>query len=279
MPDPGSMPSQDPALESFREDILESGHEELLDNEKRGCGFLDHNATYVRSDVQALESAEGGVPRFVTLEDPVEYREYGERGAIIPGYKPFPGMEFAAAYHNNGAGPEIGGTTDPPGAIPDHQERVLDHIGFDGDHYGEITVARSHDLLMSVGKSHWPKPQDFIEECIDRGLNLKVPSSPNQEPPMVNPMVTRCWVIHPHGLGIDRAAIIGYSVLTRAVYTAGEEATEDDPDIPTYAQEWADAGKVSLATPGEEVDPDADPGEERSATPPLADFEEDDDGE
>lgn len=244
-----NMPSQDPALGSFGDDIRESGHEEPLDNEKRGCGHLKHNAAYVRSDVQALSSPEGEIPRFVELDQPVEYREYSGRGAILPGWGPFPGAEFGLAYRNEGF------TTTPAGAIEEHHER-LEHLEFDGDHYGEITVARSHDLLMSVGETHWQTPGSYIEECREMGLNLKIPSGPNNEPPVVNPFVTRCWVVHPNGVEDGRAGIIGYAVLTRTVFTTGEDATADDADIPKYAQEWAETGKVDLATPGEEVDPE-----------------------
>lgn len=254
-----SMASQDPALDSFYEDVVEAGHEEEIDNKERGCGHLKHNAAYVRSDVQALSSAEGTVPRFVELDTPVEYREHGDRGAIIPGWRPFPGVQFATAYRNEGF------TTSPPGALELYENR-MENLRFDGDHYGEITVARSHDLLMSVGATHWSTAEEYIAECRDMGLNLKIPSGPSNEPPVVNPMVTRCWVVHPDVYD-GRAAIIGYAVLTRTLYTTGENATADDPDIPSYAQEWAETGKVSLATPGQEVS-----AEDGRAQPGIGDF-------
>lgn len=258
-----NLPSQDPVLDSLYEDVLESGHEEEIDNRQRGCDYLQHNALYVRSDVEALSVTEGGVPRFVELDQPVEFRETGERGAIIPGWKPFPGTEFALAYRNEGY------TTTPAGAITDHHDR-LKHLGFDGDHYGEITAARSHDLLMSVGATHWQTPEDYIEECREMGLNLKVPASPNHDPPVVNPMVTRCWVIHPNGVEEGRAGIIGYAVLTRCIYTTGPNVTADDPDVPTYAEEWAETGKAYLATPGEQIPAEEDEPESPDAS--IGDF-------
>lgn len=274
MTDPHSMPSQDPALESFAEDITEGGHEELLDNSERGCGHLKHNAAYVRSDV-GLSHPDGSIPRFVELDQPVEYREYTGRGAIIPGWREFPGGEFGVAYVNEGY------TTTPEDAIPEHHTRGAETLRFDGEHYGEITTARAHDLLMSVGASHWPTPGDYIEECREQGLNLKIPAGPSQEPPVVNPLHTRCWIVHPNGLpkedAEDRAAIIGYAVLTRTIYTTGEEATEDDPDIPAYAQEWADSGKVSLATPGPEVEADDDG--EYADYADIGDWDQEDDDE
>jgi len=280
MADYWNMESQDPILDSFAEDIIESGHEELLDNESRGCGHLQRNAAYVRSDL-AFASPDGEIPLFVELDDPVEYREYGERGAIIPGYRDFPGVKLGIGYVNDGR------TTTPVEEITRHHERLQETTRFDGDHYGAITPARSHDILMSVGATHWPTPGDYIEECQTQGLNLKLPSGPGNEPPVVNPMRTRCWVIHPHGCGDGRAGIIGYAVLTRALYTTGENATAEDPDIPQYAREWHDAGKIDLATPGPETDPESDPeGDEgenedgpHAGYADLADFEADDQGE
>lgn len=231
---------------------LESGHTEMIDNKKRGCGHLDRNAAYVRSDVEALSEAGGDIPRFVELDQPVEYREHGERGAILPGWVAFPGVEFSLAYRNEGH------TTTPPDEIDAHLDR-LERLRFDGDHYGEITVANASDILMSVGATHWRTPEEYIEECRIMGLNLKVPTGPNREPPVVNPMVTRCWVIHPHGVGPDRAGIIGYAVLTRTIYTTGPNVTADDPDVPAYAREWAETGKVSLATPAEPEDQEPRP--------------------
>lgn len=250
---------QDSAYESFREEALESGHEEVIENKRRGCGHLQNNSAYVRSDVEYLATPEGEVPAFVALDDPVEYREYSGSGAIIPGWRKFPGVEFSIAYERGGR------TTTPENEVVAHLSRLIDGLGFDGTHYGEITAARSHDILMSVGKTHWSEPEDYIEECRTQGLNLKIPSGPASELPVVNPMITRCWVVHPNGVAEGRAGIIGWGVLTRVVYTVGEDATDDDPDVPAYAQDWADTGKVNLVTPGEEVDPDKEDEEEPGA--------------
>lgn len=261
-------PGQDPALESFYEDAAEAGHEEEIDNEERGCGHLQHNAAYVRSDVQALSAADGEVPRFVRLDQPVEYREHGGRGAIIPGWQAFPGIEFSLAYRNSGF------TTTPAGEITAHLDRLSDglHFGgrFGGDHYGELIVAQATDLLMSVGATHWQTPDDYIEETRERGLNLKVPSGPNTAPPPINPMVTRCWIVHPNGVEEGRAGIIGYGVLTRCIYTTGPDASADDADLPQYAADLAETGSVSLVTPGEPVPAEED--EEESPDASIGDF-------
>lgn len=235
-----------------------------IDNTERGCGHLQGNATYVRSDVEALSSEDGEVPRFVELDEPVEFREYSGRGAIIPGYQAFPGVAFSFAYANSG------NTTTPPGEVAAHFDRLRDDR-LVGDHYGEMVPAQATDLLMSVGESHWPTPEAYVDECRDLGLNLRIPSSPNKEPPVINPMRTRCWVIHPSGAGDGRAGIIGYGVLTRVVHTTGADATEDDPDVSTYAEEWAETGRVDLVDAGEAI-PDDEGEDEESPDADLEDF-------
>lgn len=261
MPELSDLPAQDNALESFLDDVREAGHREEIPNEARGCGHLDHNAAYVRSDVHALSFEGGEIPTFVELEAPVEHREHSGRGAIIPGWERFPGLEFSLAYANEGY------DTIPEGDIHDHLDRCDERLGFGGgEHYGEIVAARAFDIIMSVGETNWHTADNFIEECRRMGLNLKIPTGPNQPPPVVNPMRTRCWVVHPNGAGVDRAGIIGYAYLTRTIYTTGSDATADDPDVPTYAEEWAETGKVHLATPGEELS------EEEANTASLEEF-------
>ena len=205
---------------------------ESIDNRERGCGHLDSNACYLRSDLAALGSPDGDIPPFVEFDDPVEYREHTGRGAIIPGFKAFPGNSFTLHYDADG------GTTTPEGDIHDHIER-LSKCGFDGDHYADITSARSIDVLMSVGVSNYETPEEYIDECRSRGLNLKIPVSNKQEPPVVEPLRTRVFVIHPNGAGEGRPAIIGYAYVTRNVFTTGTDADQDDPDVPKWAENYA----------------------------------------
>jgi len=224
---------------------------ETVDNRERGCGHLKPNSAYVRTDVAALSSPDGEIPPWVTLDDPIEYRENPGKGAIIPGYNAFPGNSFSLHYVANG------GTTTPEGDIDDHIDR-LRRWGFDGDHYGDITSAKAIDILMSVGKSNWETPEEFIEESRDRGLNLKIPVSSRQEPPIVEPLRTRCWVIHPHGCGENRPGIIGYAYLTRVIYTSGTKATDEDPDIPKWAENFAKTGRLDVVDRGEPIAEDED---------------------
>lgn len=240
---------------------------ESIDNRERGCGHLKPNSAYVRSDVAALSGPDGEVPVFVELDDPVEYREHNGKGAIIPGYVAFPGTSFDLHYRANG------GTTSPEGDVEAHHER-LSRYGFDGKHYGEITSARASDLLMSIGKTNWETPQDFVDETLERGLNLKIPVSDRQAPPPVEPLRTRVWVIHPHGCGEDRPGIIGYAYLTRTVFTTGTKASSEDPDIPAWAQDYADAGKFDVVDRGKPIS--ADDAERAAKHVPLSEFDVDD---
>jgi len=228
---------------------------ETVDNRKRGCGHLNANACYIRCDLAALGSPDGDIPPFVEFDDPVEYREHTGRGAIIPGFKAFPGESFTLHYAANG------GTTTPAGDVAAHIDR-LQRFGFDGDHYAEITSARSIDILMSVGVSNYQSPDDYIEECRTRGLNLKMPVSSNQEPPVIEPLRTRVFIIHPDGCGDGRPGIIGYAYVTRNVFTTGTKATQDDPDVPGWAADFAKTrDDFDLVDRGEPIGEDESPDE------------------
>jgi hypothetical protein len=205
---------------------------ETIDNAERGCGHLHASSCYIRSDLAALGSPAGDIPAFVEFDDPVEYREHTGRGAIIPGFKPFPGESFTLHYAADGR------STTPDADVAAHIDR-LQQFGFDGDHYADITSTRAIDLLMSVGVSNYDTPDAYIDECRDRGLNLKIPVSSNQAPPVIEPLRTRVFVIHPDGCGDGRPGIIGYAYVTRNVFTAGGGATPDDPDVPGWAEDYA----------------------------------------
>lgn len=233
----GQATTSTPPTEAVR-DALDAARDatdgrETIDNRERGCGHLDPNACYVRSDTAALSAPDGDIPRFVRFDDPVEYREHTGRGAIIPGYKPFPGDSFTKHYAADGR------TASPPGDIDAHFDR-LDRHGFDGDHYADITSCHATDILMSVGTTNYATPDEYIDEARDRGVNLKIPVSDRQAPPVIEPLRTRVFVIHPHGCGDGRPAIIGYAYLTRNVFTTGTQASADDPDVPGWAADFAD---------------------------------------
>lgn len=232
------------------DDARDGDGRESIDNRQRGCGHLRPRSCYIRSDLSALGAPDGEIPPWVTLDDPVEYREHTGRGAIIPGFKAFPGNSFLAHYQADGH------TTTPSGDVDDHFDR-LRRYGFDGDHYGDITSTRAIDVLMSVGESHWDTPEDYIDETRERGLNLKIPVSNSQDPPVIEPLRTRVFIIHPNGCGDGRPGIIGYAYVTRNVFTTGTEATADDPDIPQWAEDYAEVrDDFDVVDRGEPVDVD-----------------------
>lgn len=253
---------------------LNENGEEILENKERGCGFLDHGKGYLRQD----GSPGGSMPRFVEIpeENRIPFKEDHFRH-----YKQFPGtnfelslieeaadldwessspMEYVSALSNN----EI---LDPPGEIWNHIKRLAGSAAYDGDHYGEMDVARAHDILMWVGETYYPTPREFIDEVRVQGLNKAIPISSRNTPPRINPGLTRLWLIHPKGIdrfpeasdedledrGIDpeerySSAIIGYVYLTRVVYT--EPA---DGEVPEYVQNWEAAGHLDRVKVGEPV--------------------------
>jgi len=183
------------AENQFPESSFDSG-EETIRNEERGCGHLDEGKGYLRSDV----SGPGGtLPPFVVVPEEVRlpFKEDHFRT-----WKHFPGiqfelalnsaaarlrpeedsaMEFVSALSNDGYG---------DGEIWSHLKRLagsahpLD-IGLDGsDHYGTMRVAQAHDLIMWVGETYYPTPEDFIDETKSRGLNKAISMSSRNPPPV-----------------------------------------------------------------------------------------------
>jgi hypothetical protein len=240
------------AVDGMLNKAVDDDERESINNEERGCGHLDPNACYIRSDLSVLGAPDGEIPPFVEFDHPIEYREHTGRGAIIPGFKAFPGNSFLKHYRADGR------TTTPAGDIGDHFDR-LDRVGFDGDHYADMTSTRSIDVLMSVGVSNYDTAEDYIDECRDRGLNLKIPISGNQEPPVIEPLRTRVFVIHPNGCGDGRPGIIGYAYAVRNVFTSGTEADAEDPDVPKWAENYSKTRRdFDIVDRGEPVPADGD---------------------
>lgn len=144
-----------------------------------------------------------------------------------------------------------------------HIERIRMR-GAEGEiHWGSVPSTRQADLLMRAGKSHYPEPEDFIEEAAELGISKAVPLSQNRDPPEVVSGVTRTWIVHPDTE--DGWAIIGYAYLNEIIFT--EPA---DGKVPEYVKNLEESGKlevVDIEDP-EPDDPDLDDYEE----------EEEDDG-
>lgn len=156
---------------------------------------------------------------------------------------------------------------EPPLEGTRHIERLRtdalnDHPGTEGDHLGELRVARAHDLLMWVGETYYDDPGAFIAECREMGLSKAIPTSENQAPPVINPGRTRVFLIHPTAVatGTDDdgsqdpthvPGVIGYAYVTRCLYTGID--TGDGVDFPEWAQDFAAAGRMDLVEIGDRV--------------------------
>jgi hypothetical protein len=263
----------------FPESDFDSEGNEELNNEERGCGHLDEGKGYLRSDV----TAGGGIlPPMVEIPEGqrIPFKEEHFRT-----WKTFPGVQFelslikeAAGIEPEGASPmeyvsalKSGGWDE--GELWEHLKRLTGsahplNAGVGGDdHYGTMRVAQANDIIMWVGETYYPHPEDFISETKARGLNKAISMSTRNPPPVINPGKTRLFLIHPKGIdnypetdeeeldemGIEEedrytAAIIGYAYITRCIYT--EDA---DGRIPDYIQRWEAANDLDVVSPGREI--------------------------
>lgn len=264
----------------FPESSFDEDGGETLNNEERGCGHLDEGKGYLRSDVTGPGG--GTLPPIVEVpnEKRVPFKEEHFRT-----WKHFPGIQFelamieeASHLEPEGASPmeyvaaiKNGGMHD--GELWEHLKRLsgsaypLDNGLGGGDHYGTMRVTKAHDLIMWVGETYYPTPEEYIEETRQRGLNKAISMSTRNPPPVIDPGRTRLFLIHPKGidnypekdedelkeLGIDEddrytPAIIGYAYLTRCIYT--EDA---DGRVPEYIENWEATGKVDIVDVGREI--------------------------
>lgn len=263
----------------FPESEFDEEGNEVINNEERGCGFLDDGKGYLRSDVAGPG---GNLPPMVEIPDDlrIPFKEEHFRT-----WKTFPGIQFelslieeAASLDAESASPmeyvsaiKNGGYHD--GEIWEHLKRLsgsahpLDAGVGGSDHYGTMRVAQANDLIMWVGETYYPQPEDFIEETKARGLNKAISMSTRNPPPVINPGKTRLFLIHPKGIdnypeeseeeldemGIEEedrytSAIIGYAYVTRCIYT--EDA---DGRIPDYIERWEAANDLDVVATGREV--------------------------
>lgn len=263
----------------------ETGREQLA-NPQRGCGFLKEEKAYIRTD--PVRSEDGEIPAFVEFETPIPYKE-----GTLRSYQQFDGLAFQRSLK-----PTF--RTIPKDDLSDLWDRYENSES--GDHWGAITTSYSMDLLMWVGETYYDDPREFIQESRRFGLNKAIPVSKRQEPPVINPMKTRVFCVHPtayrvydqpvteenedgeqvavtdedgdpetervrvsyrddpNDLGDDDdaddplktiAGVIGYSYLTRVVWTA-----PSDDDIPRWAEQYQDTGQLDIVDVGEKVPED-----------------------
>jgi len=247
---------------------------ETIPNPERGCGYLKEGKAYLRADLSPL----GTLPAFVEFETPIPFKEDRKRS-----YKQFPGIQFELSVTG-----ENGLTkTDPEGEVFEHINRLTSDLPT-GRTAGEMVSFESHDLLMSVGKTHYETPEQFINEARVHGVNKAISVTSGNEPPKVNPGRTRLFLIHPRACEFTTTemeeqevtkkekvalpngdtktvaykdtervevekieyvpGIIGYTYMTRVVYT--EDA---DGNVPKYIQDYESTGDLDVVQIGEEV--------------------------
>jgi hypothetical protein len=204
----------------------------IAQNPKRGCAHLKHGKGYIRSAPGALD-----VPAFVEIEPRLPFKEGHFRG-----FKHFPGFKFEMAI------------LDRVGMSP--RSMVRDDFGrmfgiADGDHVGEMDIARAQDLLMWSGKTYYT-PDEFIEEVRNLGLSKAIPISKNQEPPTIVPGWTRVWILHKEAIDGTDPGLLGYAPIGEAMYTVPE-----DGNVPKWAQDYEATGDVVVAEIGDEVSAEA----------------------
>ncbi|QRV15061.1 hypothetical protein JMJ58_19470 [Haloterrigena salifodinae] len=159
---------------------------ETIDNPERGCGYLKDGKAYLRSDV----GAGGNLPAFVEFAEPIPFKENRKRS-----YTFFPGLQFELAVTGPGGMTE----TVPKDEASRHIERMRNDRPT-GTHAGEMVEFESQDLLLSVGKSHYPTAQEFIDEARVNGVSKAISVTSGNAPPKVNPGRTRLFLIHPRAV-------------------------------------------------------------------------------
>lgn len=210
------------------EDDPDGSTRPVAQNPKRGCGHLKHGKGYIRSAPDALN-----LPAFVEMDPRLPYKEGHFRG-----YRHFPGMKFEMAVMDRV-------DYKPRSTVKQDFGRMYGVA--DGDHIGEMDIARAQDLIMWVGKTYYD-PDEFIEEVRSLGLSKAVPISKNQEPPTIVPGWTRVWCLHMNAIDGDRPGLLGYAPIGEVIYTEDE-----DGDLPKWAQDYAATGKMVVAKVGDEV--------------------------
>jgi hypothetical protein len=269
---------------------------EIIDNIQRGCGYLKEGKAYVQSPPKsALGTLPTFVelePPVAFYEDHFRGYEYfpgiAFESAATPSMTEWLG-DWVTEDEDSSLGRAISfddaidpnSLRDAPGAavqlesylagdvsdealtvtkprceIHRHLARI-DEEAPDATDVGSMTQANSHDLIMWVGETYYDEPADFIDEVKEMGLNKAIPTSKNHEPPVIDPGVTRLWLIHPKAVpaGHDEdgepqfsPGIIGYSYLWRTVITENESG-----EWSKWQKDLADSEKAELVRIGDRV--------------------------
>ncbi|MFC7165909.1 hypothetical protein [Halospeciosus flavus] len=193
---------------------------ETIDNPERGCGYLKSGKAYLRSDV----GPGGDLPAFVEFAEPVPFKENRKRS-----YKEFPGLQFELAVTGPGGMTE----TVPEGEASRHVERLLADRPT-GTHAGEMVEFESHDLLLSVGKSHYRAVEEFVDEARVHGVSKAISVTSGNAPPEINPGRTRLFLIHPNAVRTTKeveTTFSEYDPETDTLLTVNGEPVENEPVV------------------------------------------------
>jgi hypothetical protein len=95
----------------------------------------------------------------------------------------------------------------------------------------------SHDLLMSVGATHYETAEKFANEAKVHGVSKAINVSSGVEPPEINPGRTRLFLIHPNAVEVTR----------EIETTAGQMQTGDDVLV-------VDGGDLDASEPADLAD-------------------------
>ena len=189
-------PTSDPTRMSIEIDtqtggsIDNSDETETIENPQRGCGYMEDGKAYLKTDV-----APGGeLPAFVVFDQAIPFKENRKRS-----YTRFPGIQFELSVTGDGGMTE----TEPEGEVWDHLNRLSTDRPT-GETAGEMIEFQSQDLLLSVGKTHYPDVEDFVNEARVHGVSKAISVTSGNQPPEVDPGRTRLFLIHPNAVDVER---------------------------------------------------------------------------
>lgn len=163
---------------------------ETIDNPERGCGYMEDGKAYLKADM----APGGDLPAFVTFNEAIPFKENRKRS-----YTRFPGIQFELSVTGEGGMTE----TEPEAEVWQHLER-LDRDRPTGATAGEMVEFQSQDLLLSVGKTHYPTVEDFVNESRVHGVSKAISVTSGNSPPEVNPGRTRLFLIHPRAVDVEQ---------------------------------------------------------------------------
>lgn len=244
-----------------------------VDNPIRGCGTKERGKAYL---IGAGFSEFGTLPTWVSCQPAIPFREVGTDGKMTTAYKHISGLSVQLAleeitdfvaygqggqdhYEEQGFKNHVRhGVYESVDEVPElASQRHIDRIRFNGtrggQHWGEIPHQEQTDILMRVGKSYYPEPEDFEQEAIRVGVSKAIPVSPGRTPPEIVNGVTRVWMVHPKATQYETEdeqgntvveydyGVIGYAYLKEAVYTYPE-----DGNVPEYIQNQEREGEIEV---------------------------------